>query len=192
MPYVNRWGSEKGELLTIRHDPHVGGPAIFCDDEHETEPDFKAQNMQRQRECVAAGLCQVCARPIPWSRRFLVISGMSVEWVHVQTLGRTVPVVTEPWLDERCARFAMERCPGLIRRARKAELTLVPIRRQKDTQLVVSRGWVEGELEEASRELEPAMWCKIALPKLTIRKGPRGTGAGTGAGTERDTADPAR
>lgn len=170
VPYVNRWGAEDVARLAIRHDHHVGGLAIFDDDEHEAEPDFTAQNFQRQRRCVAEGLCQVCARPIPWSRRFLVVSSMSVDFVYVEALRRTVPVVTEPWLDERCAEFALAKCPGLIRRTRADDLTLVPVRREKDAQLIVSRGWVEGHLEAESRETEPAMWCKIALAKVSIQR----------------------
>lgn len=170
VPYVNRWGPESTARLAIRHDPWCGMPGLFDDDQDEAVPDFKAQNMGRQREVVARGLCQVCARPVPWSRRFLVVSSISVEWVRVEALGRTVPVVTEPWLDERCAEFAMAKCPGLIRRDRDDDLRLVAVNRQRDAMLIVSSGWTQGHLEEKSRRVLPAMWAKIALTNLHIRR----------------------
>lgn len=81
--------------MRIKYDSNVGGLALFIDEEGETEPDFKKQAMQRQRECMTVGLCQVCARPVPWSRRHLVLdAGMSIG--HVEINGRLTPVVTEP------------------------------------------------------------------------------------------------
>lgn len=168
VPYVNRWGAESVDRLEIRFDPHVGQIALFDNDQDELEPDFTAQNMQRQREVMALGLCQVCRRHIPWSRRFVVVSSMSAEEILLH--GRRVVVVTEPWLDERCARFAIEKCPGLIRRTRGDDLELVRVRRQRDAQLVVSRGWAEGHLEGESREVMPAMWAKLLLSNVRILK----------------------
>jgi hypothetical protein len=96
VPYVNRWGSEDLHRVTIAYDPHVRQRAAFLDDSQETVPDFTAQNMGRQRRCMVAGLCQVCARPVPWSRRNLVIAPNSVEQITVGN--RLVSVVFEPWL----------------------------------------------------------------------------------------------
>lgn len=172
VPYVNRWGAESLERLSIRHDPYVGGPGIFDDDSAELVPDFKAQNMGRQREVMARGLCQVCARPVPWSRRYLVISAISIDWITLDRHTEKTPVVTEPWLDGRCADFAMTKCPALIRRRRDEDLTLVQVRERNAT-LIVSSGWVEGPLEHESRELLPAMWAKVALTNVRILEGQR-------------------
>jgi hypothetical protein len=166
VPFINRWGAESTDRLSIEHDPNVGQLAIFDYDNHEPEPDFLHQNMQRQRKCMTLGWCQVCARPMPWSRRFLVVSSMSVE--QVQVAGRPVAVVTEPWLDERCAEFALRICPGLIRRRTAHGLTLVPVTSKREVQLVVSNGWVEGHLEEESKRIQPAMWAKVALIGVRI------------------------
>jgi len=163
VPYINRWGQQRSELVSIQHDPWVHMPGVFYDDARETVPDFKAQNMGRQREIVARGLCQVCARQVPWSRRFLVISTMSVEEITLH--GRRVAVVMEPWLDERCADFALTKCPGLIRKRRSDDLQLVQVR-QRDATLIVSTGYVDGPLEDESRRVQPAMWCKVALSNL--------------------------
>lgn len=169
VPYVNRWGPEDtGARLTVAHCRYAGQPAVFLDDSAETVPDFTRQNMGRQRQCMAGGLCQVCARPVPWSRRNLVIAPNSVEWVEVDGVRGEVPVVFEPWLDDRCAEIATRWCPALIRRSREEQLEVVPVRSPRDVQLVVSTGWIEGPLEEQTRSNHVAMWIKAALLRHQI------------------------
>lgn len=169
VPYVNRWGLDENDaLLSIEHDPNVKMPAVFYDDSREVEPNFTAQNMQRQRECTIQGLCQICKRPVPYSRRTLIVSSISVETVHVDGRGECA-VVTEPWLCGRCALFAVDRCPALIRRKNDVDLTIFSIRRPSDFQITVSVGWVEGPLEAQSRETPPAMWAKIILDPSVVR-----------------------
>lgn len=162
VPYINRYGPEDARRLRIDDDPNIGGiPALFDDDQHELVPDFTAQNMQRQRECMAKGLCQVCGRPMPWSRRFLVVSSISVDRI---TIGdRPAVALTEPWLDEPCAKFAMKVCPGLIRRTTADDLQLVEVTSKRQCVLTTSHGWVEGPLEQRSKLLMPAMWAKVVL-----------------------------
>lgn len=163
VPYVNRWGPEDTARMEIRHDPHAQGRAVFLDDSAETEPDFTRQNMGRQRECMALGLCQVCARPVPWSRRNLVVAALSVEWVYLPEYRAEVPVVFEPWLDDRCAEIAVSWCPALIRRQRSEELTVIKIRSRRDVALVASRGWVEGHLAEETQADQAVIWLKLAV-----------------------------
>jgi hypothetical protein len=162
VPYINLWGPEDVARLTIRPDPNVyNRPALFLDDSAETVPDFFRQNLQRQRECMARGLCQVCGRPVPWIRRLLVVSSVSVQ--VITEAGRRMVVLTEPWLDPECAGFAIEKCPGLIRRKTAKDLTLVAVTSPKLCQLTVSSGWVEGPLEAVARRVQPAMWAKVLL-----------------------------
>jgi hypothetical protein len=170
VPYVNLWGDEDVTRISIRYDQHVRAPGVFLDDTHEIVPDFTRQNIQRQRQCMAAGLCQVCARPVPWSRRTVVLAALSVEWIDFA--GRQVPVVNEPWLCRRCADFAVTHCPALIRRRRDEQLQIIPVRREKDCQLVVSRGYVDGPLEVESRRVQPAMWAKLLLTAVRIERTP--------------------
>lgn len=171
VPHINLWGPEDPARYSIEHDPAVGGLAIFLRDDDQTVPDFTRQNMHRQRQCMVEGLCQVCARPVPWSRRFLVISSISAgDPVHVEGLGRVV-TVTEPWLDQRCASYALSHCPALLRRRRVTQprdLYVIRVTSKRDVVLVVSRGWVEGPLEAESRRIQPYMWAKLHLPALQI------------------------
>jgi hypothetical protein len=163
VPYINLWGVEDPARFSVRHDPHVLAQAVFLDDAGETEPDFKRQNVGRQRECMAAGLCQVCARTVPWSRRNLVLAPESVKWVSLHQGGPELPVVVEPWLDDRCADIAVNWCPALIRRRRDEELTIVKVRSRREVELVVSYGWAEGHLETQTKAGSVAMWLKVAL-----------------------------
>lgn len=168
VPYVNRWGlDENNDLLRIRYDDTVKRTAIFYDDTREEIPNFTAQHMARQRECVILGLCQVCRVPVPYSHRTLIVSSMSVETIELQ--GQERAVVTEPWLCRRCAIFAVDRCPALIRRKDGEDLTMFHVRRASDFQITVSVGWVEGPLEAQSRETPPVMWAKIILDPSVLR-----------------------
>jgi hypothetical protein len=168
VPWINLWGPEDVARMSVRYDRHVRQRAVFMDDTGQTVPDFRAQCIQRQREAMAGGLCQVCGRPVPWRRRCLVVSDMSVETITYQ--GRRVPVVTEPWLDERCATFAMRHCPALIRRTREEALSLVPITSPRDVRMHVSTGWVEGPLKAETTREPVAMWVKAALLAVEIRE----------------------
>jgi hypothetical protein len=95
----------------------------------------------------------------------MVLSRISTSTVDLD--GRPVCVVTEPWLDERCAHLAITMCPALIRRTRDDELRLVQVR-QREVQMVVSTGWVEGPLEAETRADPPAMWVKAALSTISL------------------------
>jgi hypothetical protein len=170
VPYVNLWGVEDVRRVRMAYDRHTDSQALFQDDEGQEVPDFTQQNMGRQRECMVDGLCQVCRRHVPWSRRFLVVSDMSVQAIHEPKLGDVV-AIHEPWLCQRCAVFATDVCPALIRRTREEQLKLIPITSQMDVSMIVSRGWVEGPLEEETKRVQPAMWCKVLLTRTRLEIG---------------------
>lgn len=171
VPYINLWGLATKENTDVRWDPTIGMTACFQDDEAGEWPDFTAQNIQRQRECVCLGKCQVCARDVPWSRRFLVIADLSVEPIELQ--GREWSVIVEPWLCERCAWFAMDVCPALIRRSRSDRLRLIKVTSKTQAKIVVSTGWVGTEAHAAETlENNVAMWAKILLePEVLLQAG---------------------
>jgi hypothetical protein len=162
VPYINRWGGEDVTRLAIRWDPNVRLPAVFLEDADQPAPDFLAQAFGRQRECMTQGRCQVCGRPVPWRHRRLVVAAATVEQVAVAGVG-TRWVITEPWLHERCADFAVRVCPALIRRRRDEQLLVVTVTSPRDVSLAVSRGWVEGPLEAESQRVMPAMWVKAIV-----------------------------
>lgn len=164
VPAINLWGVDTEIGPDVRYDVWVRGRAVFVDDADQDIPDFTRQNMQRQRESMICGLCQVCWRHVPWSRRYMVIAGLSTQ--TVQLGGTAVTVVTEPWLDQRCAEFAVSTCPALIRRHSEDGLRIVQVR-ERDTTLIVSKGWVEGPLEDLTRANPVIMWVKASLKGWT-------------------------
>lgn len=161
VPYINLWGVEDVARMSIRHDVHIDMPAVFLDDSDQAIPDFFRQNMQRQRECMAMGLCQVCGRFVNWPDRLLVVSRISTQPIVLN--GEVVTVFTEPWLDVNCADFALRKCPGLIRRKTAKDLSLVAVTSPDQCQLTISTGWLDGPLEVESKRVQPAMWAKVAL-----------------------------
>jgi hypothetical protein len=169
IPYINRWGPETDAGTHIRFDPSVGMPAYFHDDVGDTV-DFTRQSFQRQRECMVLGRCQVCARQVPWSRRFVPVSSVTTAFVTLPGIRRPVGLVSEPWLDERCAEIAARWCPELIRRSHD-DLLIHPVTRSADVQLLTSVGWLDGEREAVTRADPPAMWVKLALVNLELRQG---------------------
>jgi hypothetical protein len=176
VPYINRIGrTERAEDWTIRFDRTLGEIAAFLADEPGAAPDFTKQCIQRQRECVLSGDCQVCRRHVDWPDRALVVSSLSVERVEVD--GRDVPVVIEPWLCPDCVDFAVNVCPALIRRNRDEDLHVVPVTSPRDCQLVLSRGWIEGPYEAATRANPVAMWAKILLLNVDISSDALAVGA---------------
>lgn len=179
VPYINQWGPHEpdGALFSIRPDPNIGGvDALFYDDSGFDVPDFTRQNMQRQRECVSNGLCQVCGDPLAWAERFLVIAGgISTETIDLH--GERVQVIKEPWLCGYCVEAAVTTCPALIRRKRSDDLHVVPIIDPRQVTLIGSKGWIEGPLEAESRRIQPYMWAKIAVHGLTVIERKRRTHA---------------
>lgn len=168
VPFINRVGrTERPEDWTIRFDRTLKEVAAFLADEPDGPPDFTKQCIQRQREVTLAGLCQVCARPVDWPDRALVVSSLSVERVDVD--GRHVAVVIEPWLCPDCADFAVNVCPALIRRNRDDDLHVIQVTSPQHCQLVLSRGWIDGPYEQATRANPVAMWVKILLLDVNVK-----------------------
>ena len=162
MPFVNRWGPEDVTRVRIAHDPHIGRVGVFHDDDPDGAPDFTRQNPGRQRQCMAGGLCQVCAHPVPWSRRFLVASAETLEIVEVA--GVPTAVTFEPWLCGRCADFALRYCPALIRRTRTDRLTLIPVTSRRQAVMVAAVASLDGPLREESLRVLPTLTVKVGLP----------------------------
>lgn len=162
VPHINLWGdADDSSRLRIEPDPYVNAPGVYFVDDYAGDPDFTKQSFQRQRESMLGGLCQVCGRPVPWKRRLLALGDLSVETIQLEDA--TYDVVTEPWLDTRCAEFALQHCPALIRRRRDENLTLVQIESKHQVQFTVSTGYIDGPLRAQSLQQQPAMFAKALL-----------------------------
>lgn len=162
VPVVNRWGkTEAVENIAVQFDRNVGRPAVFYFDAAETEPDFTRQNPQRQRRCMVTGECQICGRPVPWRRRHLVLSTVSTRTINSPGPRFGWLAVTEPWLDRRCAEFAIEKCPALIRRSHGEDLDLISVSSRRDVDLVFTVAGIDGMPETWLDP--PVMFVELAL-----------------------------
>lgn len=165
VPYVARWGPERLDAVAIKVDRAVG-TAVFLPDEDQTVPDLQHMSYQRQRECVTEGLCQICKRRVPWSRRFLALSDQRIEETMVR--GRRNATTIEPWLDQRCAEYAIEHHPELIRAQPDEDIRLVAITTKRDVMYGFSRGYADGVLEGVDEALQPVLWMEILLPAYAL------------------------
>lgn len=161
VPYINLWGEQTVANTYIDTDPHLGMRAEFVDEDPDDPPNFLKQCAQRQRECAWLGLCQVCARPIPWSRRYLPLAPSMAENVVVE--GKPYVAFSEPWLDARCAHIAVNWCPALIRHHRGENLTLIPVTSPRQVRMTCSFGSLDGPLEAQTKADPIAMRVKIIV-----------------------------
>jgi hypothetical protein len=168
VPYINCIGTNTDPARwRVRYDRTIGRVAAWHDDQPGGEPNFLRQSIQRQRECMYSGLCQVCARPVPWPDRRLVVSTVSVQTIDWDR--GFARVFTEPWLCPDCAAFATAVCPALIRRRSAGDFRLIEAGDPAGIQLVVSSGWIEGPYEAATRAAPVAMWVKAMLSPESVR-----------------------
>lgn len=157
VPYINRWGPETAQ---VRYDRVVHQPGLFHVDDRAAAPDFTRQAPQRQRQCVIGGLCQVCARPLPWPDRRLVIATSTVHLLSSPGPLQGATAVHEPWLCPPCTELATTRCPELIRRRRDEALTVLDDLSEDSTEVTVSTGTVDG-YPWAGHQV--ALWAGINL-----------------------------
>lgn len=75
------------------------------------KPTFAKPHMNRQRESIAMGLCDICALPM---RNRTKVSMSEDTWTDVQ--GVRMPLVIEPLCCRTCAAVAVKHCPHLKRR----------------------------------------------------------------------------
>lgn len=161
MPYVNMYGPDGDAAVYLKEDPVVGGRMSAFYRDRGDELNFARQSLQRQRECMVKGLCQVCARALTWPERCLITSPATTGTVELS--GVTVPATTEPWLCTACAGIAMQFCPELIRRRRGDELILLTGLTPAVCSLLITVEWVEGRFEAYTRDNPVVTYVKLAF-----------------------------
>jgi hypothetical protein len=96
--------------------PEFNLPAIRQVDEglpHKGRPRFGEPHNDRQRKCVAKGLCDLCAKPLKNDTK-----------ISLSNFLKGVPITTqlrcvEPLLHVDCARTSLQHCPALRRQIRE-------------------------------------------------------------------------
>lgn len=159
VPYVNRWTSENEHQATVG--TWLGSPAFMWPDHRGVgAADFRSQHLNRQRIVMRDHSCQVCRA----DRATLLIIGPGLSGQRIRYGRAGLPVTgvafTEPLICSRCATFATEHCPGLIRRRRTDTMRIVDLHGKLGrTELVYSTG---------THDLIPGrvalMWAKLVVP----------------------------
>ena len=108
VPYTVSWSAE--ETFRLEHCPFVNARAICQTVARGVgKPQFGKPHMQRQREAIARGLCDLCGRPLKIATKVSLSHARPM--VHAHRLGDILQV--EPLLHKHCAMTSMAHCPAL-------------------------------------------------------------------------------
>lgn len=110
VPYTVSWTGE--ESFFVGDCPHAKMRAICQTVAPGTgQPRFGKPHSQRQRETIARGLCDLCARPLRNRTK------VSLSHARMMVHGAEGPAVlqVEPLLHRECAALSMRFCPSLRR-----------------------------------------------------------------------------
>lgn len=112
VPYTVSWTEEQETFLALC--PYAKATAL-CNPVARGigKPKFGAPHMQRQREVIAKGLCDLCGKPLAARTKVSLSQAHSV--AHAARFGDVLQV--EPLLHRECARISMAHCPSLKRQA---------------------------------------------------------------------------
>lgn len=155
VPYINCVGDEADDRLwpEPRYDALVGQDAWFTASPARAtdRPDFTKQCLQREREIVVMGLCQVCGRKLSELYRLAIEWDLTNEQV---VTGKAYPMLGEPWMCGACIPYVLNACPAVRRRV--ADGTAIVVRMTRWS-IVLSTGWNEMHGPDVSA----VMWAKI-------------------------------
>lgn len=120
VPYTAAWSAEEEPgMLYLAACPHAGRTAIRQRHARgQGKPRFGAPHMDRQREVIALGLCDLCARPL--RHRTKVSLSQARPQLHAAAPGDILQV--EPLLHKACAAQSMQHCPSLRRQMKEGSL----------------------------------------------------------------------
>lgn len=121
--YTVAWTSERD--VRLAPEPLIDGSplAVFSDGRQcEGRPKLAIVDTARQRRVALKGLCQVCARKLPgrrlppWRQHPRWLADLRKDGQTIQHGLRELPLVIDSWTCEPCLTYALQVCPGLLRR----------------------------------------------------------------------------
>lgn len=127
VPYAASWTAEEGtHVAPCRH--AEGRPSI-CQAvaRGEGKPLFGKPHAQRQREVIAQGLCDLCAKPLKGRTKISLSHARSR--MNAAEAGDVLQV--EPLLHKECAATSMQHCPSLRRDIREGRLMVRQVTRYR-------------------------------------------------------------
>jgi hypothetical protein len=127
VPYAVSWSAEDGPgSVYLGKCPHAQRIAIRQRHARgQGKPRFGSPHMDRQREVITLGLCDLCARSL--KNRTKVSLSQARPQTHAATIGDVLQF--EPLLHKECAAESMKHCPSLRRQASDGSLHIRQVTR---------------------------------------------------------------
>lgn len=120
VPYTAAW-SDEIDTLYLGQCPHFGVRAIRQRHMRGSgKPRFGSPHMDRQREVIARGLCDLCARPL--KNRTKVSLSHARPQIHGAGVGDILQF--EPLLHRECAAASILHCPSVSRDIANGSLSI--------------------------------------------------------------------
>lgn len=167
VPYINCWNEEVDEhQWRLKYDPLIDQMAWFTAPSTvgEGRAYLAKQNLQRQREVVMRGQCQVCRRTLRTGPRWLLLSSHTSEIKDVAGEPDQL-LMAEPWLCPRCLVYTIDTCPGIRRRQAEGDLLVY---RCDNWDLVTARTWHD----DYGPDVVGVTWVKIRPLAGAVLSGP--------------------
>lgn len=114
VPFTVSWSAEEDSFHVARC--RWAGRAAICQAEApgQGKPRFGKPHSQRQRQTIAAGLCDLCGRPLKGKTKVSLSHARAVVTAAVSETGTGILQV-EPLLHRGCALVSLRHCPSLKR-----------------------------------------------------------------------------
>lgn len=117
VPNTTLWSGE--QAIFLARDSTVPGHTAICNNNAQGDgiPIFGKPHMQRQRQAIANGLCDLCGKPL--KNRTKVSLSHARERIGAEGL---CIMQVEPLLHKTCAAISIQHCPSLKRDIRNGKL----------------------------------------------------------------------
>ena len=163
VPWTVLWSGEDTPLQ-IGECPYAGRRAIVqpVSLAGNGKPLFGKPHANRQRECIARDLCDLCGKPLKLRTK------VSLSHARPQPHGAEGPAIlqVEPLLHRECAEISMRHCPSLKRDIRNGTLAVRQVLRHRVQFAVMDEIYCESVAGQAVRAIGHA---KVELLKWIDR-----------------------
>lgn len=162
VPYTVSWSAEEQDIF-LDVCPYARRTAICQSTARGVgKPQFGAPHMNRQRETIALGLCDLCGKPLKNSTKVSLSQARSQS--HA---ARPLDVLqVEPLLHRECAAKCMEHCPSLKLQLREGSLNIRQVFRHNVQFAIYS---AQGTFEATGERRKSISHAKVQLVKWKDR-----------------------
>jgi len=162
VPYTVSWSGE--DRIFLERCPHAGGSLAICQEVRPGvgKPKFGAPHMNRQREAVVRGLCDLCGKPL--KTRTKVSLSHARSRTHAAEPLDVLQV--EPLLHRECALISASYCPSLKRDIRNGTVEIRQVTQWRAQLAIYSE---QGVFEVCGERRKAICLAKVQLLKWIDR-----------------------